>query len=81
MSMRVYEDSFPEQISPDLLDQIALFNESATDDERLSVGYEAEYLTLYAGRVGTREIEIITQGESEVNDRVRQINRENGNLW
>ena len=74
----IYEDSFPEQISPELLDQIALFNEGVGDDERLSVGYEAEYLTLY---VGTDDVNIITQGETEVNDRVRQINRENGNFW
>jgi hypothetical protein len=71
----IYEESYPEQISPELLDQVALWNDSAEEGEEMHVCYEDEYLTLYIGT------DMITQGESEVNERVRQINRENGNFW
>ena len=56
-----------------LEDDVKRFNDN--DPQVMTVGYEEEYLTLYIDGVA------ITQGESEVFSRVKQINRENGYNW
>jgi hypothetical protein len=58
------------RISKQVQDQVKLFNEN--DTRVMRVGYQREYLTLYI------DDQVITQGESEVTSRVKQINREQG---
>ena len=57
----------------ELKDEVDRFNDN--DSQAMEIGYEEEYLTLYIDGV------VITQGESEVISRVKQINRENGYNW
>ena len=59
--------------SATLMSEIKRFN--TNDNQTMTVGYEDEYLTLYIDGV------VITQGEYEVLNRVKQVNRENGYNW